>query len=108
MAFHSRPAPWQPWLGGLLNGLVPCSLVFSVALPAAATADPLRAGGLMLAFGLGALPPMLSVSLLADLAGERARGLFTRLAGLTVPLLGGWTFYEGLVFFDIMRGLGNW
>ncbi len=106
--FQARPTPWQPLLGGLLNGLVPCSLVFSVALQAAATADPLRAAGLMLAFGLGTLPTMLLVGMLAHLVGNRARGLFIRLAGLSVLALGGWTFYEGFVFFDIMRGLGNW
>ncbi len=97
-----------PLLGGVLNGLVPCSLVFSVALQAAAGAEPLRAAGLMLAFGLGTLPTMLTVGLFAHLVGDRARGLFTRLAGLSVLALGGWTFYQGFVFFDIMRGLGNW
>jgi sulfite exporter TauE/SafE len=99
---------WPPVLAGVLNGFVPCGLVFSVAVKAAATADPLRAGLLMGAFGLGTLPTMALVSLTGAVIGARARGLLAMLAGLLVLALGIWTFYEGLVFFDIMRGLGNW
>jgi sulfite exporter TauE/SafE len=100
--------PWVPVLAGALNGLVPCSLVFSVAIKAAATADPLRAGLLMAAFGLGTLPTMATVSWFGGVVGRRARGLLARAAGLLVVLLGLWTLYEGIVFFDVMRGLANW
>lgn len=99
---------WPPALAGLFNGLVPCSLVFSVAVKAAAVADPLRAGLLMAAFGLGTLPTMVALSLLGALVGSRVRGVAERLAGISVLALGLWTLYEGFVFFDIMRGLGNW
>ncbi len=100
--------PWLPALAGAFNGFVPCSLVFSVAVKAAATADPLRAAGLMTAFGLGTLPTMGLVSLTGMMIGAKARGLFARLAAAAVVVLGLWTLYEGAVFFDIMRGLGNW
>ena len=79
-----------------------------MAVKAAATADPLRAAGLMTAFGLGTLPTMGLVSLTGMMIGAKARGLFARLAGAGVVVLGLWTLYEGAVFFDIMRGLGNW
>lgn len=102
-----RKRPWLPALAGAMNGFVPCSLVFSVAVKAAATADPLRAGLLMTAFGLGTLPTMGLVSLTGAIVGRRARNAFARLAGLAVVALGLWTLYEGAVFFDIMRGLGN-
>jgi sulfite exporter TauE/SafE len=98
----------NPFLAGLLNGLVPCSLVFSVAVKAAATAGPLQAGLLMLAFGAGTLPSMGAVSLLGSTLGGRLRGGMARLAGLTIVLLGLWTIYEGATFFDIMLGLANW
>ena len=100
--------PWLPVLAGAVNGFVPCSLVFSVAVKAAATADPLRAAGLMTAFGLGTLPTMGLVSLTGMMIGAKLRGLFARLAAAGVVVLGLWTLYEGAVFFDIMRGLGNW
>jgi len=99
---------WPPAVAGLLNGLVPCSLVFSVAVKAVASADPIRAGLLMAAFGLGTLPTMAAVSVLGAVVGSRARGIGVRLAGVSVVLLGLWTFYEGMVFYDIMRGLSNW
>jgi sulfite exporter TauE/SafE len=103
-----RPRPWLAPLAGAINGLVPCSLTVSVAIKAAATADPLRAGLLMLVFGLGTLPTMALVSLTGTTIGRHARGVFAILAALTVVALGLWTLYEGWVFFDIMRGLSNW
>ncbi len=101
------PRPWLPVLAGAVNGLVPCSLTVSIAIKGAATADPLRASLLMFVFGLGTLPTMALVSLAGTAVGRHARGAFAILAGLTVVALGLWTFYEGWVFFDIMRGLSN-
>ena len=94
-------------LAGALNGMVPCSLILSIAIKAAATGDPLEAGLLMLAFGLGTLPTMGLVSLAGQAIGRGARGLFARLAGLAVAALGLWTLYEGWVFYDVMRGLAS-
>lgn len=102
-----RPRPWLAPLAGAINGLVPCSLTVSVAIKAAATADPVRAGLLMLVLGLGTLPTMALVSLAGTAIGRRARGIFAILAALTVVALGLWTLYEGWIFYDIMRGLSN-
>lgn len=111
VALPSPPGPrrllWAP-AAGVLNGLIPCSLVFSVAVKAAASADPLRAGALMLAFGLGTLPTMAAVSLAGAAIGARTRALVARLAGILVMALGLWTLYQGYGFFHVMRGLGNW
>lgn len=104
----NRPSRITPLIAGLFNGFVPCSLVFSVAVKAASTADPMRACSLMLAFGAGTLPAMVGLSMLGSYIGTRIRGLMVKLAGLTVILLGLWTIYEGLIFYDIMRGLANW
>jgi sulfite exporter TauE/SafE len=98
---------YMPLAAGLVNGLVPCTLVFSIAIKAVATGDPLRSGLLMLCFGIGTLPAMLLATAAGALVGEKARGLFARLTGITVILFGAWTFYEGIVFYDIMRGLAN-
>lgn len=97
---------WALPFGGLINGLMPCSLVFSVAIKAAAAAEPLRAGLLMLFFGLGTLPGVLPGSMLAAFGG-RAGGLWMRLGGIGVVALGVKTTYEGMVFFNIMKGLAN-
>jgi sulfite exporter TauE/SafE len=101
-ALHFLPLPM-----GVVNGLVPCSLVFSVAVKAAASADPLNAAGLMLAFGVGTLPTMATVSWTGSLIGVHLRGPWGRLAGLGVAALGLWTLWEAWVFWDVMRGLAN-
>lgn len=112
----SRPVPFEdrprvrrylPLTAGLVNGLVPCSLVFSIAVKSVVMGDPLRSGLLMLFFGLGTLPTMLLVTMAGAVVSEKARGLFARLAGVVVILFGCWTIYEGVVFYDIMRGLAN-
>ena len=102
-----RPRPWLTILVGTANGLVPCSLVFSVAIKATAIADPLQAGLLMLAFGLGTLPTLVALSWGGAFIGSQVRGLANRLTAVLVILLGLWTLYEGYLFFDIMRGLAN-
>jgi len=104
----TSPGRLAPFIGGSLNGLVPCSLVFSVAIKAAATADPMRAGFLMLFFGAGTLPTMVTVSVAGALLSCRLKGIFAMLAAVSVIVLGLWTLYEGWVFYDIMRGLANW
>ncbi len=108
------PGRWSGWgarlapaLGGLANGLVPCSLVYSVATRATASADPAQAALLMLCFGLGTLPVMGTATASVGLAGRLAQGLGRRLAGGIVILLGAWTLYEGLTFYEVMRGLAD-
>lgn len=96
-----------PFAAGIINGLVPCSLVFSVAIRATATADPVQAGLLMLCFGLGTLPAMGTVTALSGHIGCRAHGVAQRLAGVAVITLGAWTVYEGAVFYQVMSGLAN-
>lgn len=96
-----------PLLAGLLNGLVPCSLLFSVAVKTVAVADPLQAGLLMLSFGLGTLPVMAAITTAGAIGGHFSRGHWNRLAGLVVLAFGAWTCYEGWYFFDIMRGLAG-
>jgi sulfite exporter TauE/SafE len=108
LASLNKTATAQTITAGLLNGLVPCSLVFSVAVKAVSTADPLYAGVLMLSFGAGTLPSMVTVSLLGGFVGRTFRDGLARIAGVVVVLLGLWTVYEGVVFYDIMRGLANW
>jgi len=50
---------------GLSWGFLPCGLVYSILLSAAAAGSPLAGAGVMLAFGLGTLPSMLGMSLAA-------------------------------------------
>ena len=104
---NRRARRYMPVLIGLLNGFVPCSLVFSVAVKTVSQADPLQSGLLMLCFGLGTLPAMVTITTCGAIVGEISRGLMAKLTGLVIMLLGGWTLYEGWVFYDIMRGLAD-
>lgn len=49
---------------GLLNGLLPCGLVYVACAAATATGDVLSGTRYMIAFGLGTLPMLLAISLL--------------------------------------------
>ena len=102
-----RKGKYMPFAAGLMNGLVPCSLVFSVALKTLVTDSIVDAALIMLFFGQGTLPMMLLLTVSGALAGDRIRGLFIPVAGLLVILMGCWTLYEGMVFYDIMRGLAS-
>jgi sulfite exporter TauE/SafE len=50
------------WFSGMLWGLVPCGLVYSVLPLAFLSGDALTGAALMLAFGLGTLPNLLLIS----------------------------------------------
>jgi hypothetical protein len=41
-------------------------------------------------------------------AGSLSKGAVEKLTGAVVVVLGAWTLYEGVVFYDIMRGLASW
>jgi sulfite exporter TauE/SafE len=72
---------------GLIWGLLPCGLVYSVLLLAATTAEPTSGGLVMIAFGLGTMPAMIatgvSASKLAQFMSRRRVG-----AGLLIVALG--------------------
>ncbi len=84
------------WLG-LLNGLLPCGLVY-LALAGAIATGELWGGALyMTLFGLGTLPMMLGISLLGDFIKPSLRSLLYR---RLVPVF---TVMLALMF--ILRGL---
>lgn len=82
---------------GLVLGLLPCGLSWSLFVGAAGTGS--AAAGLLLAlvFGLATLPALLLAGAVAGLLGARARGALYRVSGLLVAAL-------GLAF--LLRGLG--
>lgn len=56
-----RPGPGAPLAFGVLNGFLPCPLVYAFAAQAAASGTALGGLQIMLAFGLGTLPTMLAM-----------------------------------------------
>lgn len=74
---------------GLVWGWLPCGLVYGVLLVAAASSRPLHGALVMLAFGAGTLPAMLTASLGAARLSQLMRRRNARLGlGLLIIILG--------------------
>ncbi|MCU7496789.1 MAG: sulfite exporter TauE/SafE family protein [Ignavibacteria bacterium] len=81
---------------GILNGLLPCGLVYAGLAGALTTAGLKNAVVFMMLFGLGTLPLMFTISIMGQYAGLGLRRKLSR----SVPFL---SFLLGLIF--IFRGL---
>ncbi len=94
----SRLLPVRHWSQGLLLGLcwglMPCGLIYSSLAWAATAQDWLQSATMMLLFGIGTLPAMLTTSLGADRLQVflRRRGLKIVIALLLIAS-GIWTLY---------------
>lgn len=76
-------------LVGALWGWLPCGLVYSTLVWAAASADPLRGALYMLLFGLGTMPAVASAGMLAGgAAGFTRKAAVRRGAGLLLVAVG--------------------
>ena len=95
----AAPGRGAPITLGVINGWLPCPLVYAFAAQAAATAGPLQGFMTMLAFGLGTFPAMLMMGGTGELIRPawRRRGVW--LAGLFLLILGAITFARGVIPF---------
>jgi sulfite exporter TauE/SafE len=89
-------------IGGAINGLMPCSMTMAMAVQATTAPSPPEGMLLMLAFGAGTLPAMLSASVLFGKLGPRLRGWLLKGAALFVIALGVSTLWQGLRYFLVM------
>ena len=81
---------------GLLNGLLPCGLVY-VAIAGAINTNDVLAGILfMVAFGLGTIPLLLAVSLLGNMVGAKLKNKLNKIIPVFIVIL-------GIIF--ILRGM---
>lgn len=83
----SRSAPGSLLLIGLLNGLLPCGLVYVALAGAAATGSAPLGAGFMALFGLGTTPMMLAIALLGPSIYGRFRGRFQRVIPLALGVM---------------------
>lgn len=81
---------------GMLNGLLPCGLVYLAIAGAVGTGNALMGAAFMMLFGWGTLPMMLLVSLLGNWIGSAVRNRINQ----AIPYL---VVFVGLIF--ILRGL---
>ncbi|MDK9723588.1 MAG: sulfite exporter TauE/SafE family protein [Sterolibacteriaceae bacterium MAG5] len=92
-------------IGGAINGLMPCSMTMAMAVQATTAPSPPEGMLLMLAFGAGTLPAMLSASFLFGRLGPRLRGWLLKGAALFVIALGVSTLWSGIRFYLVMYKL---
>ncbi len=80
--------PWQALAFGLVWGWLPCGLVYSALAYSLSTGDAMRGALFMAFFGLGTMPALITVGLVARGVGMRLRtpGI-RRAAGVLVVLL---------------------
>lgn len=76
--FRSK-SPVGPLALGLVNGLLPCGLVYVGLAGALAMADPITSAAFMAAFGLGTVPMMITVILAGDLISVQWRAKIRKL-----------------------------
>jgi len=82
---------------GSIWGWLPCGLVYSALAYAMTQAQPLAAGSVMLAFGLGTLPAVLLTGLAAQQLTRWLQRRYIRIGfALLVILFGVWTIRGGL------------
>ncbi len=86
-----------PLAFGVLNGFLPCPLVYAIVAKAASTAAPLPGMLSMAAFGLGTFPAMLLMGRIGQLLRPAWRLRGVRLAGSCLLLLGMITLARGFV-----------
>lgn len=107
MAAAKRGSALGAAMGGMLNGLMPCPLVFAVAVNATAAATPWEGGLLMLALGVGTLPSMLFVTFAFGKLGAKVRGVMLKTAATIMIAMGANTMYKGITFLGLKAGFSE-
>lgn len=101
-----KSSPKSHFLTGMVWGLVPCGLIYSVLPIAFLSGDPASGGLLMLAFGLGTLPNLLLISgFSARLAGWGHQTWARYLAAALMLITGLFGLYRAFTLpNDLLRG----
>jgi sulfite exporter TauE/SafE len=100
-----RGGPWGVAILGVLNGLLPCGLVYGALLVAISTGGPLTGGLGMLIFGAGTIPALLILGVGAASLGVRTRQAFARLAGLLIVIIGVQLALRGMAGLSVLPHL---
>lgn len=84
---------------GLLNGMLPCGLVYFFAVTAASTGSPLWGGAVMLIFGLSTIPSLFTLGMFTSILSKSGiRKVMMNLSAIVVILYGLYTIYRGYDF----------
>ena len=84
---------------GMINGLLPCGLVYFFAITAASTASPLYGALVMFIFGLSTTPALFSLGFFVGLyKNSQFRNLMMGLAAISVIIFGLYTIRNGYYY----------
>ena len=86
----------SPWYSvGLVNGLLPCGLVYAALGLSLTASSALQGAGAMLGFGLGTVPAMLAVPVIMRSITPQMRGKVLKFGALVLVLIGVFTIFRG-------------
>ena len=92
---------------GMLNGLLPCGLVYMAVVGAVSTGSVWKGAAYMGLFGLGTIPLMLFTSLAGNWIGVKVRRRIRAVLPFMLALIAVLLIFRGLNF-DLPRGLELW
>ncbi|MDQ6989442.1 MAG: sulfite exporter TauE/SafE family protein [Mariprofundaceae bacterium] len=101
-ASSRMPMSW--FMVGLLNGLLPCGLVYAGLALSMASGDVLLGAAMMLAFGLGTVPAMSVVPVVLRSASPKLRGRLLKVAAILLIMLGVLTLLRGSDWMHVLHG----
>lgn len=91
-----RTAPEALFLTGVLNGLLPCGLVYAALLGAATAASPAQGALFMAAFGLGTWPALIALRMGGGLLGHGFRARLRQVAPVLISAMAVLLILRGL------------
>ncbi len=74
--YLKRTGVWAMFMIGLLNGLLPCSMVYVALVVAMSMGNTWSSAWMMFSFGLGTIPMMLSVAVFSQKISQSVRAKF--------------------------------
>ena len=106
MRLNRAPPAAVPVLLGVLQGWLPCALVYAAASRASLAGTPIMGAFTMLVFGLGTLPAVFAMTLLPQTLLRRVKA--QRLAGVLLAGLGMLLILRGLASLGLVPPTGWW
>ena len=100
----ARGTPGATFGLGMLNGLIPCALVYGLLARAAAVGTPLGGAAVMATFGLGTIPALYLTGVAGSAISPSRRLWLNRLGGVVVVALGVLTMVRGASALGTMEG----
>jgi len=84
---------------GMLNGLLPCGLVYFFAITAASTGSAISGAFVMLLFGVSTIPALFSLGFFVGLyKNSKFRNIMIRVAAMSVVAFGIYTIQQGYYY----------